>query len=104
MDYSRIRVSINRGECTIYFEENLSLQTIDEFRKAFFNNNDCNRYYLDFTNIEYLDSSGLGALIQMREVVRNGHSNINIINASDKLTAILTKLSINSMFNLLSPK
>ena len=57
------------------------------------------QFVVDFKNTEYLDSSALGMLLQLREHNRSG-AQVQLINESDTVSEILRIANFDKLFKL----
>ena len=87
------------GKCTIRFADNLMFEYSLEFRNAYFHTKNISEYILDFSTIRYLDSRGIGMILQMRSDVRDDCP-IAITNTSDEIRDKLNELKLGKIFKL----
>ncbi|MDX1351596.1 MAG: STAS domain-containing protein [Thiomicrorhabdus sp.] len=74
-----------------YYEE---FKAICESFKA-----DDNRFELDFSETQYMDSSALGMLLLLREQVKGDKNRLQLINAGGTALKILEIAQFNQLFN-----
>jgi anti-sigma B factor antagonist len=67
----------------------------DEVRPHFAN---AKRVVLDLSNVEYVDSSGLGALVRLWTSARKGNCEFKVTNLTPRLKDLFSITNLNSMF------
>ena len=55
---------------------------------------------IDLSNVEYIDSSGVGVLISLLKMQKKKDKNLRIEKVSDKVLSVLTLSSLADVFNL----
>ena len=55
---------------------------------------------LDFSRVDYLDSSALGMLLMLREYAGGNNANITLRNCSKDIKTILSVANFQSLFNI----
>lgn len=64
------------------------------------NNNDITKLVIDFGNLDFIDSSGIGFVIGRYKNIRKRNGVIEIINASKKVRKILDMSGIGKIINI----
>jgi len=52
---------------------------------------------IDFSKVEYLDSSGLGVLLTISKIVKNKGKKIKLVNVPDRIATIMQLSSIKNL-------
>ena len=71
-----------------------------EFREAYEGNPDSRNFIIDFEKTEYLDSSALGMLLQLWEVAGGNQCGINIVNARDNVSEVLSIANFDQLMQI----
>lgn len=96
-----ISVNVNSNhECTFLFGGDLTIDLVQELTALVNKHKNEDSFILDFSNVKFFDSSGIGAIIEMREVVKDGYNAIRFINVSDQLKQKFEKFQITGMFQI----
>ena len=54
---------------------------------------------LDFTNVSYMDSSGLGALVGLYVSAQNQHGGLKVVNVNQRLRDLFRLTKLDSVFD-----
>lgn len=73
---------------TISIGDKFNFDVVEEFREAYVEN-EASKYVVDFRNAVYMDSSGLGMLLNMRRAVNANTADITLINCRDQVKKVL---------------
>ena len=73
---------------TITLDNQFEFNSVEEFRKAYMENRG-ESYIIDFRNTDYMDSSGLGMLLNMRRHLEGKVSEIKLVNCRSQVKKIL---------------
>lgn len=93
-----ITTSQLKDELTITLEEKFDFDAVEVFRTAY-SNKDANTFVVDFRSTEYMDSSGLGMLLNMkRHLAEKGDCAIKLINCRLQIKKILLISRFESKF------
>jgi HptB-dependent secretion and biofilm anti anti-sigma factor len=72
-----------------------------EFREAYRNNRiDDAQYIVDLHGTEYIDSSGLGMLLLLREHVGGEHADVSLVNCRPDVKQVLEIANFQKLFRL----
>ena len=88
---------------TIKLKGDLDHHSADESRVLIdekIKNEKFNRIVIDFKNIDFIDSSGIGFVIGRYKVIRKRNGVIEIVNASKKVRKILDMSGIGKIINI----
>lgn len=80
--------NIKNGEVNISLDNQFDFDSVEVFRRAYVDNSG-KSYVVDFRNTEYMDSSGLGMLINMRRYLGDGAVPIKLINCRSQVKKVL---------------
>ena len=58
------------------------------------------KYVLDFSNLRYMNSSGLGVLISVLTKIRNSDGELSVTNLNKKIKELLVITKLNQMFHV----
>ena len=93
-----ISTTLNNDELTITLGDKFDFDTVDIFRDAY-TDKKASRYIIDFRSTEYMDSSGLGMLLNMkRHLEEEGINTIKLINCRLQIKKILLISRFESKF------
>lgn len=87
------------GVLTIQLGEKFDFDYVEEFRDIY-TKADAKAYVLDFRNTEYMDSSGLGMLLNMRRYLGDGAVPIKLVNCRPQVKKILLISKFETKFDL----
>lgn len=83
-----IATRVSNDTLTISIGEKFNFDVVEEFRSAY-TDNKASRYVVDFRNTVYMDSSGLGMLLNMRRTVKAKTDDITLTNCRDQVRKVL---------------
>lgn len=78
----------DNGVVTITLGNSFDFESVDSFRNAYVNNPSVN-YQVDFRNTDYMESSGLGMLLNMLRYFGDGNVSIKLINCRPQILKVL---------------
>ena len=87
------------GVITIELSQKFDFDSVDEFRRAY-ESIDSKSCVVDFRNTDYMDSSGLGMLLNMRRSMGEGASPIKLINCRPQIKKIFVISKFESKFEI----
>jgi HptB-dependent secretion and biofilm anti anti-sigma factor len=87
------------NEITISLPEKFDFQLHKEFRQAY-EETDAKSLVLDMNKTQYMDSSALGMLLQLKEYSDNNSSKICIKNASNNIMQIMQIAHFDKLFTI----
>lgn len=76
------------GVITITLANNFNFDSVEDFRNAY-TEGEAKSYIVDFRSTEYMDSSGLGMLLNMRRHLGNGAIPIKLVNCRPQVKKVL---------------
>ncbi|NOQ77973.1 MAG: STAS domain-containing protein [Gammaproteobacteria bacterium] len=71
-----------------------------EFRRAYTNIDEVEKYSLDLQESDYLDSSALGMIIALWEFVERDKNRITVVNANEEVRTILKSANFDQLVNM----
>lgn len=95
-------VSADGKTTTIKIAGRFDFAVQNEFRDCYHDTapaND-NKFVIDMSTANYMDSSALGMLLMMREHLGGNSANISIINCSPEIKSILNVANFQSLFSM----
>ncbi len=86
---------------TIAVQGRFDFSSLQTFKNSYENvNPKSQKYIIDLQNAEYLDSSALGMLLELREYAGNDKNNVSIINCNPDVKKILVITKLDELFSL----
>lgn len=82
-----LAISIQNNTVTITLDNRFDFDSVEEFRRAY-SDNAATYYIVDFRHTDYMDSSGLGMLLNMRRHV-GGAADIKLSNCRPQVKRVL---------------
>lgn len=92
-----ITTSLNGDELTIHTDVRFDFNELDNFKSAY-ESNKVKKYTVNFTGTSYIDSSGLGMLINMKKDI--GSNPIDLINCNQQIKKVLVLSRFDEQFNI----
>lgn len=87
------------GVLTIQLDGKFDFDFVEEFREAY-SGSDAKSYIVDFRNTEYMDSSGLGMLLNMRRSLGDEKASIKLINCRPQVKKVLIISRFETKFDI----
>lgn len=84
-----INVSKQGDTVTIKLGSRFDFDLVQNFREAYSDTSDINTISIDFRDTEYMDSSGLGMLINMHRSLAESISKIKLVNCRPQVKKVL---------------
>ncbi|MGH1486672.1 MAG: STAS domain-containing protein [Cellvibrionaceae bacterium] len=81
----------------IYLQDKFDFSSADDFKNAYENNEEA-EYTVDFRDTNYMDSSGLGILLNMKRSV--GDKKISLINCKSQIKKVLIISRFDEQFDI----
>lgn len=81
-----ITFKLSEDKTTIYLGDKFDYSQMEEFKNIYENNSDQD-FIIDFRNTNYMDSSGLGMLLNMKRFSEG--KNIELLNCKDQIKKVL---------------
>ncbi len=86
----------------VELSESFNFSVRQEFKDVVLSEDiDKDRFELDFKKVKYIDSTGLGMLLLLREKAGGASSDISITNAREEVADILRSANFGVLFNIL---
>lgn len=82
---------------TIFTNKKFDFTISDDFKKAYQENIE-NQYIIDFRETDYIDSSGLGMLLNMKRTIKN--ENITLKNCKPQVKRVLAISRFDEQFTI----
>lgn len=89
----------NEGIIKIVVSGKLGNTVQKNFRRAY-EDNPAKTYIIDLSDVDSIDSSGLGMMLLMRDFVGGKNANIEIINCSDHILDIFNVTCFHKLFTI----
>jgi HptB-dependent secretion and biofilm anti anti-sigma factor len=86
-------------ELTITLPEKFDFQLHAEFREAY-ENKEIKKFVLDMNKTQYMDSSALGMLLQLKEHIDHQNGDISIKNANNNIKQIMQIAHFDKLFTM----
>ncbi len=83
-----ISTQVANGVVTITLDNSFDFESVDSFRKAYVDNPSVS-YQVDFRNTDYMESSGLGMLLNMLRYFGEDQVSIKLINCRPQILKVL---------------
>jgi anti-anti-sigma factor len=87
------------GVCTITLGSSFDFECVNEFRSAYVDN-PSSEYQVDFRQTEYMESSGLGMLLNMMRYLGEGRSRVKLINCQPQILKVLKISNFQKKFEI----
>ena len=81
----------------IYLADRFDFSYVDNFQDSY-KSSDSKKYIVDFKDTEYMDSSGLGMLLNMKRFV--GDAEIDLVNCRPQIRKVLIISRFDSHFSI----
>lgn len=94
-----IQVNDSDGDVTITLDKTFDFNSVEDFRKAYTNLKG-KSYVVDFRETEYMDSSGLGMLLNMRRHLGDNSAMITLSNCRAQIKKVLIISRFEQKFTL----
>ena len=100
----RVDTNYNEDDRTlvIYVNGKFSFDVLREFRDAYEKpfGREISRVFVNLHNTDFIDSSALGMLLNMKEYLRAGEGDIAIINANQDIRKVLSIARFDKLFRI----
>ena len=83
------------GELDIYESTNFKIKVLDEVEKY------TGDLYLDFTNLDYIDSTGLGELIAILKDLKEDGREVYLIGVNERIRKLFKITQLEEMFKFI---
>lgn len=88
------------GVVTISVDGRFDISQQAEFRAAYEKHSASDNFVIDMANSDYLDSSALGMLLQLREFVGNRKDKVALRNCNGRVRDIISVAKFESLFEV----
>ncbi len=98
----KIEIKDNGNSVSIVVVGDIEMMTIKEFKEKLFEigQNADKDVELDLSNVDYIDSSGVGVLISLMKLQKKKGKNFKITKVSSQVMNVLQLSSLSEVFNL----
>ncbi|MCL9781664.1 STAS domain-containing protein [Vibrio sp. S4M6] len=93
------KVDSNAKRVTIAIEGAFGFNLVQEFRRAYLDRKEF-QFVIDLRKVDYIDSAGLGMLLNMQNYLGQGDSAIKITNTLPQVKKILLISRFDKKFNI----
>jgi anti-anti-sigma factor len=97
---SRISVKTSENKTTITVNGDFVFDVNRHFREAYQQAPASNSFVIDLANTGYMDSAGLGMLIQLRDYAGGEQARIALVGLNDTIRTILNVANFGRLFDL----
>ncbi len=94
-----VKTHTQDNQLVIQLPEKFDFDFHNEFRKSYTNRDDYRTVLLDMKHTQYMDSSALGMMLQLREAMGN-ESVISIKNVNPSILNVLKIAKFDSLFSI----
>ena len=95
-----ITVSVVDKDVTISLGSKFDYESIMEFKESYSKCQEVKKVTIDFRDTEYMDSSGLGMLINMRNDMADAAPAVQLINCRPQVKKVLMISRFDKYFNI----
>ena len=97
-----ISIQENASSISVVITGDIEMITIKEFKEKLLQLGQTAEkdIEIDLSNVEYIDSSGVGVLISLLKMQKKKNKNLKIEKVSDKVLSVLKLSSLADVFNL----
>ncbi len=97
-----IEIKESNAQVNVIVNGDIEMMTIKEFKEKLFDlgQNVDKDVELDLSNVDYIDSSGVGVLISLMKLQKKKGKNLKISKVSSQVMNVLQLSSLSDVFNL----
>jgi len=97
-----IEIKESNAQVNVIVNGDIEMMTIKEFKEKLFDlgQNVDKDVELDLSNVDYIDSSGVGVLIRLMKLQKKKGKNLKISKVSSQVMNVLQLSSLSDVFNL----
>lgn len=97
-----IEIKESNDQVNVIVNGDIEMMTIKEFKEKLFDlgQNVDKDVELDLSNVDYIDSSGVGVLISLMKLQKKKGKNLKISKVSSQVMNVLQLSSLSDVFNL----
>tara|TARA_B100000315_G_scaffold252246_1_gene288654 strand:+ start:32 stop:364 length:333 start_codon:yes stop_codon:yes gene_type:complete len=92
-----------KGDCTVcLIDGEINLNTSPDLRKAFedYIRDNARKVAIDFSNVPYIDSSGLATLIELFQRLKKVNGKLRIYSVSEKVKNVFEVTKLHKLFEI----
>jgi len=97
---SSVNTSENGNDVTLSIEGEFTFNIHTAFRNAYKTFDSSRHFIIDLSNTSYMDSSGLGMIIQLRDFAGGDSAQVNITGANEIVSQVLKVAKFDQLFTL----
>lgn len=94
-----LAINLQNEVVTITLDNRFDYDSVEEFRRAY-SENSGQSYIVDFRHTDYMDSSGLGMLLNMRRFLHEGAIPIKLTNCRPQVKKVLVISRFDTEFSI----
>ena len=95
-----ISTSTDGKKQIIKIEGRFDFSVQGEFRSAYEHSASNSHFVIDFSKVDYMDSSALGMLLLLRDYAGGNNANVELINCSSDISNILEISNFHKLFTI----
>ncbi len=96
-----VRSIRNNDQLIIYIDGDFNYKKRHEFRKTYEDEPSDTRFIVNFRSVDYMDSSGLGMLVMLREYAGGDSAQITLTNCKPNILQLLKYSQFTDLFIIL---
>ena len=102
MDINLTAKTLANGVCVISLRGDIGAETVNDFKIKIDGiiNNSIKKYIMDFQDVSYLNSIGVGAVAASLKKVKKFHGNIKLINVSPAIQELFEMTRLTKVFEI----
>lgn len=98
--YIQKKISDDGREMTLFLPEKFNFEIHGEFRDAYITEKKAKSMIVDMNKTNYMDSSALGMLLQLKEHAEKCNSKISVKNVHHNIMQIMQIAHFDKLFNI----
>ena len=92
--------SENGNVVTIYIPEKFDFGLHNELREIYQEEQTAKNLVLDMNKTQYMDSSALGMMLQLKEFAEKSNSKVSVVNANNNIMQIMQIAHFDKLFSI----
>ena len=86
--------------CTLKLQGRFDFNSHKQFRAGYRSANNVSSFIVDFLEVDYIDSIGLGMLLTMSEYVDGSNAKMTLVNCNSEIKSILETCNFQKIFTI----
>jgi anti-anti-sigma factor len=86
--------------CTLKLHGRFDFNSHKQFRAGYRSANNVSSFIVDFLEVDYIDSIGLGMLLTMSEYVDGSNAKMTLVNCNSEIKSILETCNFQKIFTI----